>query len=44
MRPEPTRISAIISNPSYKNAYVKSQIHDQNGPKKEEGIPKGVNI
>lgn len=44
MRPQPSRVSAIICNPSYKNAYVVNQIHDQNGLKKEETTPKGLNV
>ncbi len=44
MRPEPNRFSAIIGNPSYKNAYVKCNIHDAKGPRMEEHMPKGIAI
>lgn len=44
MRPAPSWVSAIICNPSYKNAYVKAQIHDETTPKLEEQTPKGINV
>jgi hypothetical protein len=43
MRPEPTRISAIMGNPNYKNQYVRSSIHTEEG-QKAQSSSKGINV